>query len=220
MEVKTTGFVLPHPIPELGGRLGLYSYEIADSLGVNHSHVLAKARSPTLREHYAKHGWSIDVIASIPARRKTKDSGGRPSKPLAFCLDAAKAFVAKWDNEIGMAYLKHLLTCEKVAEKVGAAPSLSDGFLAGLLDKLTDRSVEHAQRLDAVAVEVQNVKKAIRRTADVMQADMVKIQKALEWVRQVRRLTQLLLQPIRCFLNPIHDALQRSAPWGGPVVPR
>lgn len=156
---------MPHPIPELGGRMGLYSYEIADSLGVRHGTVVAKAKTKIAK--FASQGWDISPSAEISARRP--GVGGRPIKPLAFCLDAAKAFVAKWDNEIGMAYLKHLLTCEQVVErmieKVAMAPSskLDDAIslLSRILARQEDRFIEQEARISAIAADVAKASAAL-----------------------------------------------------------
>ena len=96
-------FIQPYPQPSLGNELGLTSSDLAKSLGTEHKHVLQKIRRIS-EEKLRSMGFIVE--ASIEAR-------------LGFSLstDTAKFFIAKWDNDIGLGYLKYLLQCEKVAER-------------------------------------------------------------------------------------------------------
>ena len=110
MSLATTNFVQPYPQKALRGELGLTAHDIAKSLDVRTKEVLRKLR----RNEWAKSpNWLVESYDS-----KNNNNGLRYTH-FALNTRAAKAFVARWNNETGAAYLDWLFDCETVVvEKI------------------------------------------------------------------------------------------------------
>ncbi len=102
-------FVSPSPRPELNGELGLDLHEIAKSLGVDFKHVKEKY----LRMEKANRIKGAVYTATIDSGTYTE----RTIESYVLDLDSAKFFVAKWDSEVGDAYTRFLIQCEKKLER-------------------------------------------------------------------------------------------------------
>lgn len=110
MSLVKTNFIKPYPQAALGGEEGLTAHDVAKALSVPVERVLKKLR----KRHWAK---SPNWLA-IPFGMANK-TNGLTIPTYSLNTNAAKAFVAKWDNEIGAAYFDWLLACERVVlEKV------------------------------------------------------------------------------------------------------
>lgn len=124
--MELTQYVTPHPQAALGGELGLTSQEIAKGLGV-----------PVKRVH-KKLGYGTFVRGSNLAGFKAVPIGtGNDFKGWVLDLNAARAFVARWDSETGWGYLKHLLDCEAIVQRDVPKLFAEIGRLKDLIEKLT-----------------------------------------------------------------------------------
>jgi phage anti-repressor protein len=94
-------FVSPSSRPELNGELGLDLHEIAKSLGAEFKHVKAA---------YEK---NINDYSGV----EYSASSGNPVNPFVqsyvLSVEDAKFFVAGYNNEVGKAYRRWLIQCEK-----------------------------------------------------------------------------------------------------------
>ncbi len=103
-------FVSPSPRSELNGELGLDLHEIAKSLGAEFKHVKEKYLRME-KDNRIKGVVYTATIDSGTYRERTIES-------YVLDLDSAKFFVAKWDSEVGDAYTRFLIQCEKKLEKI------------------------------------------------------------------------------------------------------
>jgi len=112
------GFIKPYYIEELGD-LGLTSIDIAECLSSQHAHVLQKLRRICLKQHeqWESLNWRIHAYAIELPNHRGKP-GRKPSRCYALNVRASKAFLAKWDNDLGRSYLNFLFTCEEAAPKL------------------------------------------------------------------------------------------------------
>lgn len=110
---KSQEFIQPYPQPLLGGALGLTSYDLAVGLNVPHRNVTEKIRRGRITGLCDCSGFQFAVFAANPSK-----VGGRPGKAYVLDVNAAKAFIIKWDNETAWSYLRYLLACEKIVENV------------------------------------------------------------------------------------------------------
>jgi phage anti-repressor protein len=103
-------FVSPSPRSELNGELGLDLHEIAKSLG---------ARFPDVKEKYLRMEKDnrIKGVAYTAHVDQGPIRGVVEVQSYVLDLDSAKFFVAKWDSEVGDAYTRFLIQCEKKLEK-------------------------------------------------------------------------------------------------------
>jgi len=94
-------FVSPSSRPELNGELGLDLHEIAQSIG---------ARFPDVKEKFLR----MQKANRIKGVAYTfYNENNRLVESYVLDLDSAKFFVAKWDSEVGDAYTRFLIQCEK-----------------------------------------------------------------------------------------------------------
>ncbi len=100
--------VTPHSLEVLSGNLGLVDDDIGRSIGVPATQVRKKLNRGEFIEFAKSVGFKI-----IPF--ETFNENNVRVQHYAFDLNAAKAFVAKWDNKLGWEYLAFLLRCEQVA---------------------------------------------------------------------------------------------------------
>lgn len=98
-------FVQPHFIKELG-EFGLTAAEIAQSLGVSLNDVHQKLRRITKTKVVQHWLWAAFTVVH--------EINGLPYETYALNTEYAKVFVARWENEIGDAYLKFLFQCERL----------------------------------------------------------------------------------------------------------
>lgn len=96
-------FIEPYPQPLLGGRLGLTSEDVARSLRVNSKVIRLKLRRSSFISDWKKQNF---VVVSI-------ETETIPSS-YVFDVNAAKAFVGTYNNDIGRSYFSFLLNCERV----------------------------------------------------------------------------------------------------------
>ena len=103
--VQGSSFVAPHFISELGCE-GLTLHEVAKSLGIEFKHA---------KEAFTKNINKYDGV-------KISASSGNPINPTVetyvLCTDDAKLFVASYNNDLGWAYRKFLIQCEKAIMKI------------------------------------------------------------------------------------------------------
>jgi hypothetical protein len=90
------------------GEDGLTAHQIAESLGIKAKHVHEKLRRNEW-QHKKVPNWRVAVYTAA------NDSNGLGIESFALNTRAAKAFVARWANEIGDAYLDFLFECERLA---------------------------------------------------------------------------------------------------------
>jgi phage anti-repressor protein len=102
-------FVSPSSRPELNGELGLDLHEIAQSLGAEFKHV--KAAFEKNINDYTGVEFSTHVDQG-PIR------GMVEVKSYVLSVEDAKFFVAGYNNEVGKAYRRWLIQCEKKLERM------------------------------------------------------------------------------------------------------
>ena len=114
-------FVQPHFIEALGED-GLSAHEIAMALGVDVEHVHEKLKRGKWKSVTS---WN-DCLTLYTIQQEIQEVTGhtykRETESYALKTKAAKAFVARWENNLGDSYLDFLLECEKVA--IEAMPRL------------------------------------------------------------------------------------------------
>jgi len=98
--VPNNGFVAPRFIEELGCE-GLTLHEVAKSLEIQFCH--AKENLMKNIKHYS--GIEVSIPSSNPVNPITKS--------YVLSTDDAKLFVSSYQNDIGFAYRKFLIQCEK-----------------------------------------------------------------------------------------------------------
>lgn len=112
MAIETTGFVRPYPQPNLSGKEGLTSYDVAKALGWDSKHVNQALGKRGYADRLRAAGCELVTVV-------TKSQGrGRPSKYWELDTNAAKIFVAQTRTEIGIGYCVYLTKCELIAEEV------------------------------------------------------------------------------------------------------
>jgi hypothetical protein len=127
--VPQSTFVTPHYIQELGEE-GLTLHEVAKSLGIEVKH--AKVAYELSSEDYS----GVEVSTHQTIQEVTGFSYVREVKSYALSTDDAKFFVASYRNEVGKAYLRFLIQCEKAVLQrdrtpyVAVAPALKDSLEA------------------------------------------------------------------------------------------
>lgn len=113
-------FIQPYKQERLQGAEGLLASDIARSLGVEKVAVFQKIKRTDIAL-WERQGWTISAY-TLKVPRKM----GRPQNDYVFSRDAARAFVAKWNNEIGIQYLAFLMKCEDNIRMIGAAVQNGD----------------------------------------------------------------------------------------------
>lgn len=103
-------FVSPSPRSELNGELGLDLHEIAKSLGMRFADLKEKVERMKKANRI-----SLTAFATYNENNRLVDS---------YILDVenAKFLVTKTDTEIGDAYTRHLIQCEKEPVYIDANP--------------------------------------------------------------------------------------------------
>jgi hypothetical protein len=99
-------FVQPRFIEELGCE-GLSLHDIAKSIGVEFSCVKTKFERMLSDNRVKSLHVQIEVVYDSGLRTERKGVS------WALATDTAKFFVAKWDSELGDAYCRFLVECEK-----------------------------------------------------------------------------------------------------------
>jgi phage regulator Rha-like protein len=105
MKTELAKQIKPYFIEELGCE-GLSSLDIAEGLQAQHYHVARKIRQ-----------FSERLQISIRHRKELVEIG-RPQVVYLLPTNLAKMVVAKYENEIGFAYLGFLLQCETIATEL------------------------------------------------------------------------------------------------------
>lgn len=106
IEVNASQFVEPTYIEELGD-YGLTVQEIADSLGIEAGNVRKKIRNDNLIEYFQ----SVNLPCVV--NLNFKNINGVQYTEYILGIQAAKFFVASYRNDIGRAYLLHLILLEE-----------------------------------------------------------------------------------------------------------
>lgn len=107
-DLVSSQFVSPSPRAELNGELGLDLHEIAQSLGAEFKHVKAKLEKDLLDYPSSAEISTQQLIQEVTGHSYTKEV-----KSYILNVEDAKFFVAGYNNEIGKAYRRHLIQCEK-----------------------------------------------------------------------------------------------------------
>jgi hypothetical protein len=139
-------FIKPAPKVELQGRLGLTLHEVAESLGITFSHAKQKLENREFIDEISRvgelvPGIDMTVIAMATQHEIQEDTGHKYSRDVrsyALSTDAAKFFVAKYDNEIGRTYLGFLIKQEKewqIVQENLENPKMARAFAKALLDR-------------------------------------------------------------------------------------
>jgi hypothetical protein len=102
-------FIKPHYIEALGEE-GLTAKEIAISLKVRSNNVRRRIERTFIEHCKLSHSWRVAQFCAA------NDSNDLPISEYAMNTDAAKAFIATYRNEIGVAYLEYLFNCERFAQ--------------------------------------------------------------------------------------------------------
>lgn len=111
-----SSFIKPYPQEALDGQLGLTCDDLSKVLKTKKENVIRKFKSLHLSPenngyfNFTQHRVKVDV--------------GRPRQQWVFCVDTCKLIIATYHNEIGYAYFKYLLKCERFVNE--AAPKLLD----------------------------------------------------------------------------------------------
>lgn len=120
----SNSFVKPHFIEELGEE-GLYAHEIAKALGGELKRVHEKLKRGKWHSGVVQE-WRVVVYTS------SNDSNGLPIESYALNTAAAKAFVARWESNIGDAYLNFLFHCEAEIPQLKERVKWLEGDVAAL----------------------------------------------------------------------------------------
>ena len=126
--VSGSNFVLPSIRTELNGELGLDLHQIAKSLNIEFKDAKKKLLDRGMLERIkTQHFTAVAIATSIESLNFL-----RPTQEVeSYVLDinAAKFFVAKYDNEIGDAYLACLIGQENTMENILANPRRAAALL-------------------------------------------------------------------------------------------
>ena len=140
MELQPACYATPRPLPELNGKEGLTSIEIALSLNAEHKHVRDNIRSLMERD--------AEFKLSVVRDNSGYDTGKRGPKQIVYVMptEEAQLVVAKYDNDIGRSFLRHLLRFHSMGRE--------------LIPKMVDEIAHLRQRL------AETVQPKRRRLAD------------------------------------------------------
>ena len=110
-------FIKPHFIDILGED-GLTAYEIAQSLDIEVKHVHEKLKRSAWKSATS---WN-DCIVAYTIEQEIQEVTGHTYKrgveTYALSIRAAKAFIARWENNLGDGYLDFLFDCEQAATEI------------------------------------------------------------------------------------------------------
>ena len=117
-------FITPYPQPALNGDLGLTSEDISSGLHIEAKHLRYKLRRSDFIENFRSFGFRVfpNVSGSVAI------ATFKLPRSYVFDVQAAKAFVATYESDLGRAYLVFLLQCERVVEI--ELPKLKEQFEA------------------------------------------------------------------------------------------
>lgn len=110
-ELSKINFIEPKPQKELNGEIGLTANDISIALQIPMKRVNKKLSI----NHKFFEMCKLLNFKMVPC--VTINDNNRLDKSWVFDLNAAKAFVAKYDNETGWRYLQFLLQCENILLK-------------------------------------------------------------------------------------------------------
>jgi|LakMenE01Jun11ns_1017448.scaffolds.fasta_scaffold9958691_18 hypothetical protein len=152
--------IKPYYIDEIGCD-GLSNHDIAQCLGASVGHINRKIKT------------ILSIIPElspigIPTTRK-----GSTAK-IYLPTHTAKLIVAKYDNKIGLGYLRFLLMCEKIAQE--RINSIEAPYKPKLLDKpKTARITESVQKIDTLFGETI-FKRTMTRVSEEMLTPLERLQ--------------------------------------------
>lgn len=113
-----SNFIKPYPQEALDGQLGLTCEDLAKVLKTKREHVIRKFKSHKLN---VENDGSFNFTQTWV---KIKSGRGRKYASWVFCVDTCKLIIASYSNDIGHAYFKYLLKCERFVNE--AAPKLME----------------------------------------------------------------------------------------------
>lgn len=129
-------YVEPACQPKLSGAVGISMRNIAKSLGIFPKHAREKLKTNNYLEFFDKQGWQWAEFSSLSKKSKTEFT------EYVLDINAAKFFVAKYNNEIGNSYLAFLLNAEKKSVSAvidtSAQPYVSAKKITGILFEMAD----------------------------------------------------------------------------------
>lgn len=121
-------FIEPHFISEVG-MIGLTCHDISIALGVPIKNLNTKIR----RDEWTKNKDWKPILYTVNNNVKLATYGAMKSDTrYFFSIQGAKAFVAKYNNNVGDSYLKFLFDCEEAA--LNKIPQLQN-IISQLLNK-------------------------------------------------------------------------------------
>lgn len=181
MSAKVFKFTKPMPQSVLNDQLGLTTQDIADSLGIGVGNVRQKLTSRGMLDRLKSLNLKIFTIANF-------NSNGVAYDDYVLDVNAAKFFIAKYENKRGDAYLKYLVDVESDAQAEGLTShvdptNLTDTILdprhlAYMLNTLADaRDAEKARADKAEETIITN-----KHTASVFAMENLKSMSA--WIRE------------------------------------
>jgi len=176
-------FVSPSPRSELNGELGLDLHEIAKSLGAEFKHVKEKYLRME-KDNRIKGVVYTATIDSGTYRERTIES-------YVLDLDSAKFFVAKWDSEVGDAYTRFLIQCEKKLEKIEVRfdTLLSDPDNAVKVFQELANQKKKAQELEARIPQLESerdhaIKTKSQISSNIAATSMVRLGNLVQYMRK------------------------------------
>ena len=111
MIVKQDSFITPYPQPELGGKLGLTTHDLAKVLGKKAFHINRDMRSAKVGKLIYDRGLELIQIR-ICSKYATKSFSN-----WVLSVPAVKAYLAMSRTPLGMDYLIWLLFCERITDE-------------------------------------------------------------------------------------------------------
>ncbi len=120
-------FKKPEPQSKLNGKLGLTVQDIADSLGIEAYHVRQKLTSRGMLDRLKVLNLKAITIAM------TNPTNGTEYTDYVLDVNAAKFFIAKYENAVGDAYLKYLVEVESDAQAEGVTSHIDPTGIAKMM---------------------------------------------------------------------------------------
>ena len=153
-------FRKPEPQSNLNGQLGLTVKDIAESLGIEAGNVRQKLGSRGMVDRLKSLKFNIITVANF-------NSNGVEYVDYVLDVNAAKFFVAKYENAQGDAYLKYLVEVESDAVQEGLTNHIDPTNLSDYLNNPRKLSQMFAIMADTLDAEKAKTAEAIRTKAQI-----------------------------------------------------